>query len=102
MVSDEPAKQAVEALDRRGNPRRSTVAVFTLRFSEESLMGAGRDVSDNGAYFITGDDIQTEVSYEVKGKEVTVPATVVRIERISAGTMGVAVRFDRKPGQYPR
>ncbi len=65
-------------------------------------MGAGRDVSENGAYFITGDEIKAEVSYEVKGKEVTVPATVSRIERVSAGTMGVAVRFDHKPPQYPQ
>jgi len=81
--------------DRRGNPRRQTIAVFTMRFPESSLMGAGKNVSEGGAYFVTSDDVPVEVCFERNGKEQKRAARLIRVDRITSGTIGVAVEFDR-------
>jgi len=91
---DNEAEKALQS-DRRGNPRRPTIAVFTMRFPESSLMGAGKDVSTGGAYFVTSDDVRVEVCFERGGKEKKVGARLIRMDRITSGTLGVAVEFDR-------
>jgi hypothetical protein len=83
-------------VERRGNVRRSTHAVFNARFEDAKVMGGGRDVSRSGAYFITSDEIRLEVVFESGGREVRAPAKIVRIESIAAGTLGVAVQFERR------
>ena len=80
--------------DRRGNPRRSTFAVFTMRFPETAVMGAGKNVSTGGAYFVTSDEVQVELCFEKGGDEKKISARLVRMDRISPGTMGVAVKFE--------
>ena len=92
--SAEPTR--FSGLDRRGNPRRPTMAVVTLRFPEGTIMGAGRDLSRTGAYFITSDEIQVDVQLECDGKEVRTPAKLVRIDNLSPGTHGIAVHFERE------
>jgi hypothetical protein len=83
-------------VERRGNARRSTHAVFTARVDASQLMGGGRDVSRGGAYFVTSDELKLEVAFCVKGMETRVPARIVRIEALSPGTLGIAVQFERR------
>lgn len=90
-------------IERRGNVRHPTHAVFTARLGEVQLMGGGRDVSRSGAFFFTSDEIPLEVSFTINGKETKVPAKIVRIESISPGTFGIAVQFDHRltEGEMP-
>lgn len=83
-------------IERRGNVRRPTHAVFTARFDHVSVMGGGRDISRSGAYFITSDELPLEVSFTLDGREVRVPAKVMRMEQLSPDTLGIAVQFDRR------
>jgi len=83
-------------VERRGNTRSPTHAVFTARLEPSQVMGGGRDVSRTGAYFITSDEIRLEVTFTSNGREVRAPAKVIRMESISPGTLGVAVQFERR------
>jgi hypothetical protein len=101
MASRESGKSfdrtgAKTMVERRGNVRRPTHAVFTARMEPGQVMGGGRDVSRSGAYFITSDEIRLDVSFSSAGRNVTVPARLVRIEQLSPGTLGVAVQFERR------
>lgn len=83
-------------VERRGNSRRATHAIFNARLEPSQVMGGGRDVSRGGAYFVTSDDIRLEVTFSAGGREVRAPARVVRMEQLSPGTLGIAVQFDRR------
>ena len=83
-------------VDRRGNVRHPTHAVFTARFDASQVMGGGRDISRSGAYFITSDELKIEVSYTANGREIKAPAKLIRVEAISPGTLGIAVEFQRR------
>jgi hypothetical protein len=83
-------------VERRGNMRQPTHAVFTARIEPTQVMGGGRDVSRSGAYFVTSDEIRLSVTYSIDGKDVTAPARVIRMENLSPGTLGIAVEFDRR------
>ena len=101
MANEEKGKSidrtgAHTAVERRGNVRRLTHAVFTARMEPSQVMGGGRDVSRSGAYFITSDEVKLELSFQCDGREVRVPAKVIRMESISPGTLGVAVQFERR------
>ncbi len=87
---------AQTVVERRGNVRRPIHAIFTARIEPTQLMGGGRDVSRGGAYFVTSDDLKLEVTFQSGGREVRAPAHVIRIEQISAGTLGIAVQFERR------
>jgi len=87
---------AKTAVERRGNVRSPTHAVFTARMEPSQVMGGGRDVSRSGAYFITSDEFKLEVTFSAGGRELRVPARIARIEALSAGTLGIAVQFDRR------
>ncbi len=83
-------------VERRGNTRRTTHAVFTARLDGAQVMGGGRDVSRGGAYFVTSDEIKIEVTFTANGREVRAPAKVVRMEALAPGTLGIAVQFERR------
>ena len=87
---------ATTAIDRRGNVRQTTHAVFTVRMSEAQLMGGGQNVSRSGAYFITSDEIPVEISFSSNGKETQVAGRIVRIDSVSPGTFGIAVEFGQR------
>jgi hypothetical protein len=101
-MASEQARNAVDRtgsrtmVERRGNVRRPTHAVFTARFEPAQIMGGGRDVSRSGAYFITSDEVRLEVVYSSNGRDVKAPAKIIRIESISPGTLGIAVQFERR------
>ena len=101
MSEQEPVEsvggeERVKGSERRGNPRRSFTAVFSLRFSEDTCLGAGRDLSGNGAYVVTSDELAVDVTFEMDGKETRVPARVVRVDPIAHGSLGIAIRFDKR------
>ncbi|MSR45484.1 MAG: PilZ domain-containing protein [Planctomycetes bacterium] len=83
-------------VERRGNVRRATHAIFTGRFEPAQVMGGGRDVSRSGAYFITSDEVRLEVCFDSNGREVRAPAKIIRVEQVSPGTYGIAVQFERR------
>ncbi len=83
-------------VERRGNVRRPTHAIFTARFEPSQVMGGGRDISRSGAYFVTSDELRLEMAYDKDGREVRTPAKIVRIEQLSPGTFGIAVQFERR------
>jgi hypothetical protein len=87
---------AKTTVERRGNTRRATHAVFTARMEPSQVMGGGRDVSRSGAYFITSDEIRLEVAFSSNGREVRAPAKIIRVEAVSPGTLGIAVAFERR------
>jgi len=83
-------------VERRGNVRHKTHAVFTARINASHLLGGGRDISRGGAYFVTSDEIPVELTFSVKDKETGVTGRIVRIESIHPGTWGIAVEFDSR------
>ena len=87
---------AKTSVERRGNVRRLTHAVFTARFDAAQVMGGGRDISRSGAYFTTSDEIPCEVTFNANGRDTTVGARIVRIDAVSPGTFGVAIHFDQR------
>jgi hypothetical protein len=99
-VSNEQAQHdrtgAATSVERRGNVRTTTHAVFTARLSAVQLLGGGRDISRSGAYFTTSDEIPCEVTFNVNGHDTTVGARIVRIDAVSPGTFGVAIHFDQR------
>lgn len=87
---------AQTVVERRGNVRQPTHAVFTARLDPAQVMGGGRDISRSGAYFITSDELTLEVTFNAGTRELTVPARIARVENLSAGTLGIAVQFTRR------
>ena len=87
---------AATSVERRGNVRQTTHAVFTARLSAVQLLGGGRDISRSGAYFTTSDEIPCEVTFNVDGRDTTVGARIVRIDAVSPGTFGIAIHFDQR------
>jgi len=84
---------ASTAIDRRGNVRQTTHAVFTVRMTEAQIMGGGQNVSRSGAYFVTSDEIPVEISFSANGKETHVTSRIIRIDSVSPDTFGIAVKF---------
>ena len=80
--------------DRRGNPRKPTIAVFTLRWADGCVLGSGRDLSATGAYLVTSDDLEVQVRFSVGGREVERRARIVRVESVAPGSLGIALQFE--------
>jgi len=100
VATEEPVEpirheERVDRRERRGNPRRPFTAVFSVRFAEASFLGAGRDLSEDGAYLVTSDELKVDVTFELDGHETRVPARLVRVDPVAHGSLGIALRFDR-------
>ena len=67
---------------------------MTLNLAE--VTGVGTNVSQTGAYFVTGDEIPVELTLEKKGRQKVVYGKIVRLEQISEGSQGVAIEFDTR------
>jgi hypothetical protein len=87
---------ASTAIERRGNVRATTHAVFTVRMTEAQLMGGGQNVSRSGAYFVTSDEIPIEVRFVANGRETQTAGKIVRIDTVSPGTYGIAIEFGQR------
>jgi hypothetical protein len=87
---------ATTAIERRGNVRQTTHAVFTVRMTDAQLMGGGQNVSRSGAYFVTSDEIPVEVRFVANGKETEVSGKIARIDSVSPGTFGIAIEFGQR------
>lgn len=87
---------ATTTIERRGNVRQTTHAVFTVRTTDAQLMGGGQNVSRTGAYFVTSDEIPVEVRFVANGKETQVAGKIVRIDSVSPGTFGIAIEFGQR------
>jgi PilZ domain-containing protein len=87
---------ASTSIDRRGNVRATTHAVFTVRMGEAQLMGGGQNLSRSGAYFVTSDEIPIEICFVANGKETQTGGKIVRIDTVSPGTYGIAIEFGQR------
>ena len=87
---------ASTSIDRRGNVRQTTHAVFTVRMNEAQLMGGGQNLSRSGAYFVTSDEIPIEICFIANGKETQTGGKIVRIDTVSPGTYGIAIEFGQR------
>ncbi|MEW6743269.1 MAG: PilZ domain-containing protein [Planctomycetota bacterium] len=83
-------------VEKRGSPRKPTTATFTVHIDSTSLFGAGRNISRGGAYLVTSDPISVEVSWRDRGGERVARGRLVRIERLTSESLGVALQFDRE------
>lgn len=87
---------ASTSIERRGNGRTMTHAVFTVRMTEAQLMGGGQNVSRSGAYFVTSDEIPIEIRFIANGRETQTGGKIVRIDSVSPGTYGIAIEFGQR------
>lgn len=82
--------------EKRRSSRKPTRAVFFMSLNESRIEGVGSNISREGAYFITCDEIPVELEIQEDEGERKVFGKIKRIEYISDGTKGIAVQFDNK------
>lgn len=82
--------------EKRSSARKPTCSYFTLSIDKAAIEGAGSNISQTGAYFVTCDEIPVELVIRCKDKEKKVGGWIKRIDQISEGSKGVAIQFDRR------
>lgn len=82
--------------EKRSTNRKNTCSEFVLTIDGAQIEGAGSNISPTGAYFVTCDEIPVELVIRGKHEERTVAARIVRIDRISKGSRGMALRFETR------
>lgn len=82
--------------DKRGSRRATTTASYVMHIDAALLHGAARNLSDGGAYVVTGEDLRIQLTLREHGQERVRRGRILRIEHVAAGTFGIAVQFDRE------
>jgi hypothetical protein len=82
--------------EKRSSNRKNTCSEFVLTIDGAQIEGAGSNISQTGAYMVTCDEIPVELVIRGKHEERTVSARIVRIDKISEGSRGVALRFETR------
>lgn len=82
--------------EKRRSPRKVTCSRFEMNTELAVIEGTGSNISQEGAYFVTCDEVPVEVKIRGEHGERRVRAKIVRIDRISEGSLGVAVRFETR------
>jgi hypothetical protein len=104
MLDNDPEKEKEPGKDenifiqreKRGAQRKPIRASFSMTIEGARVEGMGKDVSQTGAYFITGEDIPVEVTIKSDNGEQTVMGKIVRIDQIGTAAQGIAVQFDTR------
>ena len=92
----EKDEQVLIAREKRSTSRQPSRARFKVKVDESLMEGMGTNISQTGAYFVTCDEVMVELKIEgVHGRR-DVPARIVRMDRISESSFGIAVRFDHR------
>jgi hypothetical protein len=82
--------------EKRSTQRQPTRAQFCMKVNIDSMEGVGSNISQTGAYFITCDEIPVELTIEGKHKSIDAVGQIVRVDRISEGSIGIAIKFDTR------
>ncbi len=85
----------VSASERRVASRDHFEGEVTIDLTGIRLAGPGRNVSNSGVYFVAEGNPRVQV--RIEGAEGSRLGELVRVERIGAGRVGVAVRFVDEP-----
>jgi hypothetical protein len=78
----------------RQAPRVDLDTGVTIQFDVPAIVGNGQNISAQGVFFTA----EAALPVSVRIGEVSVPGTLVRLETIGDGRIGLAVRFD---GNHP-
>lgn len=81
----------VSASERRLESRDDFEGEVTIDLTGIRLAGPGRNVSNSGVYFVAEGTPRVQV--RIEGADGTRLGELVRVERLGAGRVGVAVRF---------
>ena len=82
--------------EKRHSSRKSSRSTFSMMVQDCQIDGVGSNISQTGAYFVTCDDISVELIIRDGHGERKVPGKIVRIETVSEGSSGVAIRFETR------
>lgn len=82
--------------EKRGYNRKPTRASFTMVMEPHQVDGIGNNISQKGAYFVTCDNIPVELIIKGANGSRSVYGNIVRIDRVSESSMGVAVEFESR------
>ena len=74
------------------SPRVDLAGQVTIRFAADALVGSGKNVSDQGVFFVADGSVPVKVTIE--GREGELDGELVRVESMGAGKVGIAVKFD--------
>ncbi|MHC4944658.1 MAG: PilZ domain-containing protein [Planctomycetota bacterium] len=86
--------------EKRSAARKATCSRFVVNIDSATIEGAGSNISQTGAYFVTCDEIPVEVVIEDEGREHRVQGRITRIDTVSKGSQGVAIQFERRLLEY--
>lgn len=82
--------------EKRSSTRKQTCSQFSLTIDAAQLEGAGSNISQTGAYFVTCDEIPVQVKIKCGEKVHNVYARIVRIDSVSKGSQGIALEFETR------
>jgi len=82
--------------EKRKSHRQNTRAYFSMSINSSMLEGLGANISESGGYFVTCDEIPVDLKIKSRNKEKQVFAKIVRIDRISEGSLGIALQFESR------
>jgi hypothetical protein len=82
--------------EKRRSNRKQTCSIFNMTVHTSQIEGVGSNLSKDGAYFVTCDEIPVELVILGEHEKRSVHGRIVRIDRISEGSQGMAIRFDAR------
>jgi hypothetical protein len=80
--------------DQRRTRRKSLESTVTMRLETDSLVGQGDNISLAGLLFYSDQPLRVAVEVEQGGTSRTYHGRLIRLQRISDSSTGLAVEFD--------
>ncbi len=87
--------QDVGVDERRDSPRVAMGETVTIKIHTDTIVGPGQNISAQGVFFIA--DAELRVSVSISGVAEPVDGTLVRVQHMGEGKLGIAVRFEENP-----
>ncbi|MBM3990696.1 MAG: PilZ domain-containing protein [Planctomycetes bacterium] len=81
--------------ERRKASRRSDDLLLEVAFDAKSIAGRAEQISAEGVFFFAHEPLRVTLKLVQDGQEQSYPGRLVRVERLSEHTTGLAVEFER-------
>jgi hypothetical protein len=96
MDSDRTGDRTMIEKEKRSSVRKTTCCRFVVTIDSATIEGAGSNISQTGAYFVTCDEIPANIVIQEDGREREIQGRIMRIDTVSKGSQGIAIQFDRR------
>ena len=87
-------QDSTSTADQRRTDRKELEASITMRLETDELVGQGDNISRAGLLFFSDQPLRVSVEVEQGGELRTFHGRLIRLQRISDASTGLAIEFD--------